>query len=303
MDKRVAAAMIRHQLTPEMVGGRLFIVAKGEMKFKMAKYGRSNIVEINETLKQQLISFVSDNKIDVVSIDPVVKTHAINENFNIEIAQVVEAFDEIATGRARDGDRQSTARGKRCAVHLWAHTGKMRGEGATVESVRGAKALTDAVRSARILETMSKDEAKDLKLDEPGFYFRGFNGKRNFAPPSAVSDWYRLVNVPIDNGFPGDELGVVTRWEHPGAEASVALLLTQAVIDAIRAVVRAGEWRAYVTAAAWVGKPIAKVMNLDPDEDRETIQTVIKKLIQDGVLKEVQRRDNHRESKVFVEVA
>jgi hypothetical protein len=42
-----------------------------------------------------------------------------------------------------------------------------------------------------------------------GFYFRAFNGKRNFAPPAAESDWFKLESLMLANG---DDVGVVTMW-------------------------------------------------------------------------------------------
>jgi hypothetical protein len=288
MDKRVAAAMKHYQLNAVDIGDRLFIIAKGEIKLKMAKYGRFKVIQINDELKQQVIDFVNKHKIDVVSVDPFVKTHGVSENDNIDIEQVVEAFDDVAEAT-------------QCAVHLWHHTGKMRGESATVESARGAKALTDTCRSVRILETMSKDEATKLQLDEPGYYFRLFNGKRNFAPPSAASDWYRLVNVVVGHPLTGDGVGVVTRWQHPGAEAAT-IVVTQEIQDQIVAAVRSGNWRAHPLSSAWVGKPIACALNLDPEEDAEAIKALVKQLLKDRVLKEVQGRDSWRRDCMFVVV-
>ena len=45
-----------------------------------------------------------------------------------------------------------------------------------------------------------------------GFYFRGFNGKRNFAPPAEKSDWFKLENIDLLNG---DAIGVATSWTYP----------------------------------------------------------------------------------------
>jgi hypothetical protein len=57
----------------------------------------------------------------------------------------------------------------------------------------------DACRSVRIRETMPKDQAKKLKL-EPGYYFREFSAKRNFAPPrrGAIRNDGPRVTAPID---------------------------------------------------------------------------------------------------------
>jgi AAA domain len=242
MDKRIAAAMKHHGLTPADVGDRLVVIAKGEMKLKIAKRARGGGVERNEAAIRALIDYAVAKTIDVISIDPFVKTHGINENDNSEVSDVVECYDDVAEVA-------------QCGVHLWHHTRKMRGDGATVESARGAIAFIDGCRSVRILETMTKEEGQKLRVEHASFYFRSFNGKRNFAPPSDASDWYRLVTVEVGNGFDiGDEVGVPTPWQHPGAREIEATL---DVIAAIKQVVRTGNWREDVRASAWVGKPIA----------------------------------------------
>ena len=107
------------------------------------------------------------------------------------MTEVIECYEEVAAGA-------------NCAVHLWHHTRKGNGEGATVESARGAQAFVDAYRSVRILERMTKKERNDLlvavpDIGEAGWYFREFNGKRNFAPPADESSWYRYVSIELDN--------------------------------------------------------------------------------------------------------
>jgi len=112
-----------------------------------------------------------------------------------------------------------------CALHLWHHTRKGNGGEISVEAARGAQAFIDACRSVRILETMTKKERNDLlpivpNIGDERWYFREFNGKRNFAPPTSESLWYRYVSIELDNapaeGFAsGDEIGVATRWNYP----------------------------------------------------------------------------------------
>ena len=120
-------------------------------------------------------------------------------------------------------------------MHLWHHTRKAgAGEQTTVASARGAGAIADAFRSYRMLETMTSKEHAQLlgiapDLLPPGFYFRGFNGKRNFAPPAEHSDWFKLVNIEIANG---DALGVATSWAYPATmEAIPAPLAARILTD------------------------------------------------------------------------
>jgi hypothetical protein len=55
-------------------------------------------------------------------------------------------------------------------------------------------------------------------LAAPGFYFRAFNGKRNFAPPADLSDWFEIKSVALHNG---DNVGVVTPWTWPGIKTDI----------------------------------------------------------------------------------
>ena len=83
--------------------------------------------------------------------------------------------------------------------------------------MRGASAIKDAVRAARVLNQMaSKDaEAAGIPESERGFYFRIDRVKGNNAPP-AKAVWRRFTNVELPNL---DEVGVVTPWDYPGQEA------------------------------------------------------------------------------------
>src|SRR5262249_19573055 len=149
MDKRIAAVMRYHGLTAADIGDRLIVLAKGEVKIKVARQLRSGDVERNEPTIRALIRLMIEHHADVLSIDSLIRTHKVNENDNSAMQEVVECFEDIAQEA-------------QCAVHLWHHTRKMGGEHATIESARGAIAFIDACRSARILETMHAKQHEDL---------------------------------------------------------------------------------------------------------------------------------------------
>jgi RecA-family ATPase len=176
MNKRIAAAMKHHDLTKDDVGDRLIVIARGEIKLKVAKQLRSGDVERNEMVIKALTNLMIEHRADVLSVDSFIRTHKVNENDNSAIEEVIECFEDVALAA-------------NCVVHLWHHTRKGNGEGASVDSLRGAKSITDACRSARIFETTTKEAAAKLKIEHPGFYFRAFSGKRNFAPPLDKSDF------------------------------------------------------------------------------------------------------------------
>ena len=149
MDKRIAAAMKHHQLTPKDIGGRLFVKAKAEISFKIARQKKGD-TKVDSAFVEEMINQLLANKIDVLSVDPFLKTHGVAENDNAAIGAVIDAYDEIA-------ERAD------CAISLWHHTRKGNALGATVDSARGASAFIDACRSVRILETMTTEEAGETE--------------------------------------------------------------------------------------------------------------------------------------------
>jgi DNA polymerase len=222
LDKRITAAMRHYGLTPADIGDRLIVLGKGEVKIKVARQLRSGDVERDQTVVRALIGLMREHKADVLSIDSFIRTHKVNENDNSAIEDVAECFEQIATET-------------QCAMHLWHHTRKGGGERATIESARGAIALIDACRSARIMETMSSKEHAELKAVLPelmlaGYYFRSFNGKRNFAPPADQSDWFKLESILLLNG---DNVGVVTRWQYPETWSDLSPEITDLILSDI----------------------------------------------------------------------
>lgn len=109
---------------------------------------------------------------------------------------------------------------------------------------------------------------------------------------------------PTANGE--DHIGVVTTWTWPDAmdDVTVSNLLE------VQRRVNEGQWRAAVQAGdKWVGMLIADVLNIDLEVDaktrkarRSTINEILGKWIKSGALKKVERQDEHREPKTFIEV-
>jgi hypothetical protein len=287
MNKRIAAAMKHHGLTKEQIGDRLIVIARGEIKLKVAKQLRSGDVERNELVIRALTNLMIEHQADVLSVDSFIRTHKVHENDNSAIEEVIECFEEVATAA-------------NCAVHLWHHTRKGNGEGASVDSLRGAKSITDACRSARIFETMTKETAQKLKIEHPGYYFRSFSGKRNFAPPMDESDWFKFVSVELNNSpFFGDDVGVVERWQFPNTQQ--AELPPHTIANIMEKVGRELRWRDYPTSDMWVGKAVAEVLGLDAEDDVIAVKAAIKKLKKLRALKEVTGWDaGSRRDKTFV---
>jgi hypothetical protein len=279
MDKRISAAMRHHGLTQADIGDRLIVKAKGEIKIKVARQLRSGDVERNEQIIGALTTLMIEKQADVLSIDSFIRTHKVNENDNTAIEEVIECFEDIATAA-------------QCAVHLWHHTRKAGGEKATIESARGAMAFIDGVRSARILETMSVKEHGELKAVQPemmaaGYYFRGFNGKRSFAPPAEESDWFKLENIELRNG---DHVGVVTSWQYPATFTDLSPEITARIFDDIEKGMPDGQrysgHNAAKKRAAW---PV--VRRHCPNKTQSQCRRIIATWIGNGVIYEDEYHD------------
>ena len=217
-----------------------------------------------------------------MTIDPFVKLHAAPENDNGIIDQVVGIWSEIAHET-------------NCHVHLYHHTRKTGGAPITIDDVRGASAIVGAVRSVRILNAMTDEEAAKAGADKPWAHIRIDDGKQNNLPP-AKARWFHLQSVPLAHG---DDAGVATPWEwqDPFAGIKVSdLLAVQKAIDA-------GRFRKDCQAEDWVGRPIAQVLGLDAGRDKKRISAILKTWLDNGALVTVEGHDDHqRKTKTFIEV-
>jgi AAA domain/Toprim-like len=292
MDERIVAAMKHYGLRNSDLGDRLFVIAKGEFKMKITSPSAPGTVKRNEAVIDYLIKYLRDHAIDVFMFDPLRKMHTVSENDNVMMGEVIEILEGISEAA-------------NVLVDFTHHTRKGNGDDASIDSVRGASSIVDAPRSCDVVEKMTKADAKALGIEEARrrFYFKRFNGKINFTPPVDQVAWLEIKSVQLDNGgmLIGDSIGVVTRW-YPVEAAAAAL--TPYVVDQIKAKVGTEpRWREYPTAEMWVGKAVGPLVGLDPDDNRDAVKVVIKRLIKDGVLTTVQAPDAHRLDKTFVVVA
>jgi hypothetical protein len=205
------------------------------------------------------------------------------------MGEVIEIYEEIALAA-------------NCAVHLWHHVRKGNGGETTVESIRGASAIVDVPRSCEVLERMTTNEAKGfgIAVERRGYYFRSFNGKLNFAPPVHRSDWFELTSVHLENGFPGDDVGVVARWLPPDVRT---VPLPPEVVVAIKAAVGiAPRWRKDVRAGMWVGEAVAAAAGLSvaTAADRVAVRALVDRLIESGTLRVEEGKTRNRDVALFV---
>lgn len=117
--------------------------------------GYTNL-DINRELINRINTQIEENQIDVVTLDPLITLHGVPESDNTKMDSVIRIFAGIAD--AHD-----------CAIEISHHMRKpaagSNGDYGAAD-IRGASAIHDAVRSARILNRMAEKEANDLGLQE-----------------------------------------------------------------------------------------------------------------------------------------
>ena len=288
MKKRINAAMHHHKLTEADLGGRLFIIARGELMFGEHRFQLGpKAGKLSKIFAGALMRFLTNNEIDVASVDPFIRVHNEDESDEIAIKNVVEIFENIALQCD-------------CAVSLWSHTRKANGNEVTVDSARGTRAFVDACRSIRMLAQMTTQEARTMNIEDRGSYFKTFNGKLNYAPKTDKCDWFKFESVVLLNGpeatyYRGDSVGVVTEWHIP-----VVTSLTPDQLAKIRSALASGDGRDEARADMWAGKLIAPILGLDPVDDKVKLHQTINKLVRGGALERVSHSNGERKKKMFV---
>lgn len=289
LQRRVAAACIHYKIGADDMAGRLYVDSGRDKEIVIAKETRGEMV-IAFPLVEALTAEIKARGIDVLIIDPFVASHAVNENDNSKIEGVVRQWMRVA----EEGE---------CSIELVHHVRKGNGQNeTTVEDGRGAGALLAKVRSARVLNGMSKTEAQDIGIDERerfGF-FKVETGKANLAPRGDGAVWRRMIGVPLGNRVNAleDEVGVPTAWQKPDA---LAALKDHHRVAAVR-IVQSGEWREDVRAGNWVGHAVAQAMELDIEDpkDKNTVKRVVHMWCKTGVFKVIQQQDAQRKMRAFV---
>ena len=213
LNRRLGAICLHYGIPQEELSGWFFMTSGNEVPLRVAK-GYSEL-KIDAPLIKCIEGEIARNEIDIAILDPLVTLHGVPEQDNSKMDTVVRIFASIA-------DAQD------CAIELAHHTRKL-APGTTdytVDDMRGASAIKDAVRAARMLNQMREKDATDVGIPEHErtAYFRVDRVKGNNSPPRQAV-WRRFVNVELPNT---DEVGVVVPWLFPGQDSPSAAMTAAA---------------------------------------------------------------------------
>jgi hypothetical protein len=293
IERRIAAILIHFKIDPAEIEGRLFVNSGRNDPLVIATMIKGGVA-VHVPLIDALTAEVIARGVDALMVDPFVSCHRVPENDNGAIDAVTKAWANISDAA-------------NCATDLVHHVRKPASGAAEfdVNDARGASALIGTVRAARVLNSMSKDDAEAAGVPQKhkGYYFSVRNGKANMSPPAEKADWFKFVSIPLENGTPenqGDQVGVVTKWKFPGLFDDMEV----SDLFAIQKAIDAGQWRADTRSPDWAGNAVAKVLELDiaAPADKNRIKAMLKVWLETGALKEAERLDEHRHPKLCVEV-
>lgn len=293
LDRRIAAACLHYQISASDIADRLFVDSGRDLPIRIVEMAAGQRTVVAVPTVEGVEQAIRENRIDLLVIDPFVASHAVPENDNGAIDRVAKTWAGIA-------ERCN------CAIELVHHVRKTASgpEGYAVEDARGGSSLLGAVRSARVLNAMSKEEAERLGIEEGHrrLHFRVDDGKANMAPPMERASWFKMVSVGLGNGRglePEDNVGVATAWEMPGVLDSVTADDCERVIAMVRA---DPTYRHDSRASNWIGFAIADVLGLDVDRkaDREQVNRVLRIWIENGALAIERRQDEQRKMRSYI---
>lgn len=260
--RQVEAAKIHYGISDADIGGRLFMDSGRDLEIKLARAAKGD-TQLDRAIIAELTEEIVARQIDVAVFDPFVTIHAVPESSN-------DAIDQVATALAQ------IANDTNCAIGIVAHTRKLvpgSGMEITADDNRGASALVNKARVARVLNRMTKEEAQKAGIAEGAHqrYFRvgGDGNKQNLTPPSEDKTWRYNASVTLPNGFqdePGDSVRVCTPWSWPDAFHDVTTVHLNEFVSLLRQPPQGGAgWRSDVQAEHWAGKLLADVLGHDPD--------------------------------------
>jgi hypothetical protein len=290
LDRRLAAICQRYNVSEADLDGRLFVMSVRDRPLRLATLVQG-APTLNQPALDALTVLIKRCGADVFILDPWVSFHSVNESGNSDMDLLIkEGLGGIASKTNSAGE----------ILH---HPGKPRAgtSETTVEDARGASAIIWAVRSARVFNFMSTDEATKLGIPEEQRrrHVRISNGKSNVGPVGKAV-WIKIEAEPLPNG---DEVACASRWSPPNPFDGIS------ATDAERAqqLVQAKAYRADPRSPEWFGYALADLLNIpvryggdnDP-KDLTRIKVIIKTWIKNKVLRVEHSKDDHRKGREFI---
>jgi hypothetical protein len=223
LQRRIKAVLDHYKIPRSELDGWLFCASP-----KLAKIAVLNKYKTRSIgpLEQMIRAAIERRKPDIVSLDPFVKTHALEESDSGDMDFVCDLLARLSIefGIAVDSPH-----------HV--HKGQMTPGDA--DAGRGSSGIRDAGRLVYTLCPMSEGEATAFNIpqEERSSYVRLDAAKVNIAARSGRETWFKLIGVSIGNAteeYPtGDTIQVIEPWLQPDAWSDTTIEGLNAILDTI----------------------------------------------------------------------
>jgi len=224
LQRRITAILIHYKIDRSELADWLFCASPKAVKLAIMQ----NKARAVGPLEQQLRDAIARRRADVISLDPFVKTHALEENSSGDMDFVADLLARIAVEFNICID----------APH---HVRKGQVTPGDADSGRGSSGIRDAGRLVHTLAAMTESEAATfgINADERLSYVWLDNAKVNISVRSSRADWFHLIGVPLGNGtdkYPsGDTMMVVEPWTPPDLWTGLHSVTLNTILDDIEA--------------------------------------------------------------------
>ncbi|UUJ74485.1 RecA-family ATPase [Microcystis phage Mae-Yong1326-1] len=216
VERRVRAVFQLHGVRWGEVRDRMWIAGVDRLRFRLTESDGRGGQKLSVSGLKALRETIEALRLDVVQIDPLgAVVGALNDNDLMY--QLMVVLGRIAAGTG-------------CCVQLTHHFRKASGGGdgdgdggggmGAVDAIKGASALVQAARFARVMMVMSEKEAQATGVDpkKRRLFVRIENAKANHVSPLEEAVWVRLETVGLGNArarWDEDRTGVPVAWSPP----------------------------------------------------------------------------------------
>ena len=270
IQRRIKAVLDYFQIDRcELKGWMFFATPKLAKLAKMEKMSR-----IAGELDHQIRDAIVRCKADIVSLDPFVKTHALEENDSGDMDFVCDLMARLSIDF-------------NIAVDSPHHVHKGLIEPGNADAGRGSSGIRDAARLVFTLCPMSAEEARrfDIPNEKRRQFVRLDSAKLNIAAQSDKAEWFELVGVPIGNGttlYPkGDTIQVAKPW-NPPTPWDVPVEALNRILNDIDAGMENGQ--RYSNTPAATGRQVWMVVQQHTQKPEAQCRQIINAWLESGLL-------------------
>ena len=271
-QRRYSAALKASGHQPQDVAGKVIRCGPhdvGTLFERDPVTGRITQTAAMETLE----NLCMETEADILICDPLAELHNSEENDNTAMRAVIAAFRGLAQ---RLG----------ISVMILHHDRKGNNAPGDMDRLRGASAITGAVRVMLTLSTMSNEEAEKfgIKPEDRRRHFRIDGAKSNYAI-AQEAEWWKLAGYTLANE---EEVAACRPWTPPSPFDGIS---QGGCIAAIEHIARGG-WAVSKKSGEWAARKLVRFA--DKDQNGEPLMTehqaeaVLAAWVKNGVLHHVQ---------------